>query len=104
MAVAAALALFPPGSALAAGSPAVPSAWVTGVTTTSALLHAEIDPQGLATHYRFGRGRGSLTASCPVPAGVSVAPFPFADVGFSFAGGRNLGSVLVRSCRGAGRG
>ena len=50
----------------------------------------------------FGRGpeaRGYVTAGCPAPAGFGSAPFPFAHVGFSFAGGRKVGSTLVRSCR-----
>ena len=50
----------------------------------------------------FGRGpraRRFLTAGCPAPAGFGSAVFPFAHVGFSFAGGRNVDSTLVRSCR-----
>ena len=79
------------GTLLRASLPAVTggSGYITGLSLT------------------FGRGPGShgyITAGCPVPAGISSAPFPFADVSFSFAGGRTIGSVLIRSCRGAGRG
>jgi len=42
-----------PGSAEAAGPPAVPAAWVTGVTASSAVLRAEINPEGLSARYHF---------------------------------------------------
>ena len=79
------------GTALRAALPAVTggSGYVTGLSLT------------------FGRGPGShgyVTAGCPAPAGTSIAPFPFADVSFSFAGRRTLGSVLIRSCKAAGKG
>jgi hypothetical protein len=45
--------LVSPWSAGAAGPPAIPATWVTGVTPTSAVLRAEIDPEGLSTRYRF---------------------------------------------------
>jgi DNA-binding beta-propeller fold protein YncE len=51
----------------------------------------------------FGRGpnaRGYVSAGCPVPAGLGVAPFPFARVDFSFAGERRVGSTLIRTCKG----
>jgi hypothetical protein len=53
----------------------------------------------------FGRGphaRGYITAGCPAPAGFSRATFPFARVDFSFAGGRKVGSTLVRGCKARG--
>jgi len=53
----------------------------------------------------FGRGpraRGYITAGCPAPAGFSAVLFPFARVDFSFAGGRKVGSTLIRSCRARG--
>ncbi len=37
----------------AAGPPQIAAAWVTGATATSASLHAEVDPEGSATSYRF---------------------------------------------------
>src|SRR4029077_4186770 len=33
--------------------PAIPSTWVTGVTSTSAVMRAEVNPEGLATSYHF---------------------------------------------------
>ena len=42
-----------PGSAVAAGPPTVSAAWVTGVSSTSAVLRAEVDPEGLSTRYHF---------------------------------------------------
>lgn len=49
-----AVLLFAPGSgARAAGPPVVESSWVTGVTATSAVLHASINPNGLNSTYRF---------------------------------------------------
>lgn len=53
---------------------------------------------GRSYSYRGGR-RSYLSASCPAPKGSSSAPFPFAKASFSFSGGRNVGSTLVRVCR-----
>ena len=39
--------------AQAAGPPEIVAAWVTDVTSTSASLHAQVNPEGLATEYRF---------------------------------------------------
>jgi hypothetical protein len=39
--------------AWAAGAPQIPTAWVTNVTSTSAVLRAEINPEGQSTAYRF---------------------------------------------------
>jgi DNA-binding beta-propeller fold protein YncE len=50
----------------------------------------------------FGRGpraRGYISAGCPAPAGLDIAPFPFARVAFSFAGDRTVDSTLTRTCR-----
>jgi hypothetical protein len=41
-----------PNSADAA-TPAISATWVTDVTATSASLHAQVNPEGLATSYRF---------------------------------------------------
>jgi hypothetical protein len=37
----------------AAGQPTIPAAWVADVTTTSAVLWAEVDPEGSTTRYHF---------------------------------------------------
>ncbi len=53
----------------------------------------------------FGRGpkaSGYITAGCPAPPGFGSAVFPFAKVSFSFAGDRNVGSTLIRTCRAKG--
>jgi len=42
-----------PATALAAGPPLVPAAWVTEVGSASGRLNAEINPEGLATSYHF---------------------------------------------------
>ena len=81
-----AVALHLPGSALAAGPPTVPAAWVTGVTATSAVLRAEIDPQGLDTRYRFeylsrAAYEANLAASSEAFAGAIRVPAGEADVG-----------------------
>jgi hypothetical protein len=46
------------------------------------------------------KARGYVTAGCPAPSGFATAVFPFARVGFSFAGGSRVGSTLVRACKG----
>jgi hypothetical protein len=38
---------------MAAGPPQIDATWVTAVTASSASLHAEVNPEGLATSYRF---------------------------------------------------
>jgi hypothetical protein len=48
-----AVGLLTPSGAAAAGPPLVEATWVTGVTSSSAVLRAEIDPEGLNTHYHF---------------------------------------------------
>jgi hypothetical protein len=45
-----------------------------------------------------GKRRSYATASCPAPKGISVAPFKFARVSYSFADGHRTSSVLSRSC------
>jgi hypothetical protein len=52
LAVALALAAAPT-AAQAAEAPKVDATWVTDVTATSATLHAEADPEGLPSTYRF---------------------------------------------------
>jgi hypothetical protein len=51
--LAVAVSLAVAGSASAAGPPTIEATWVETVTATSASLRAEIDPGGLAAHYRF---------------------------------------------------
>lgn len=51
------------------------------------------------TYSYRGRRRSYLSAGCPAPDGLSVAPFPLARSSFSFAGGRRLQVTLTRSCR-----
>jgi len=74
-----ALALIP-ASAQAAGPPQVDATWVIGVTATSADLHAEVNPEGLETGYRFeylteaayqhnlDEGDGGFTGAFKVPS------------------------------------
>lgn len=45
-----------------------------------------------------GKRHSYLSASCPAPKGFSKALFPLAHAAFRFAGGRSLGSTLVRIC------
>ncbi len=47
------LALGVPSSAAAAGPPLLEASWATGVTATSASLHARANPEGLASTLRF---------------------------------------------------
>jgi DNA-binding beta-propeller fold protein YncE len=54
---------------------------------------------GLSLAFGRAQARGYVSAGCPAPAGFSVARFPFARVDFDFAGGRRVGTTLVRSCR-----
>ena len=82
-AVAAALAtagaISIPAHALAAGQPTISASWATDVTSTSASLHAEVNPEGLEATYRFeyltevayqanlGAGHEGFTAAAKAP-------------------------------------
>jgi DNA-binding beta-propeller fold protein YncE len=72
--------------------------------TFGTLLRASLPPVTANSAYitsidlTLGRGR-YLTAGCPAPAGLHDALFPFARASLTFAGGRNLGETLTRSCR-----
>jgi hypothetical protein len=77
------------GTLLTASLPDVTGDWgfVTGLRLT------------LSRRFRYrGRPRSYLSASCPAPSGVSIAPFPLARTTFAFAGGLRLTQALSRSC------
>ncbi|HET7444206.1 MAG TPA: hypothetical protein VFJ57_06065 [Solirubrobacterales bacterium] len=68
-----------PASATAAGPPTIPTAWVTAVTTSSAVLRAEVNPGGLSTRYRFeyltlAAYEANVAASRDPFAGASSVP------------------------------
>jgi hypothetical protein len=76
------------GTLLSASLPQVTSEWgyITGIGL-------ELD------RIPVGRGRGYVSASCPAPAGFSLATFTLARSTFSFAGGTSVGANLQRTCR-----
>ena len=84
-----ALALFLIGATLAAvapvaqaaGPPQVEATWVTDVTATSANLHAEVNPEGLESRYRFeylseAAYQANLAAEPPRDAFAGAAKAP----------------------------
>jgi len=77
-------------------------------TTLSAALPARLNRSGYLkkislnlrrTFVYRGRKHSYLSAACSAPAGFSTATFPFSKVSMTFADGRKLSSVLIRSCR-----
>lgn len=53
----------------------------------------------LSRRYSYeGRARSYISAGCPAPKGFPSTLYPLARVGFSFAGGKTLTTVLTRSC------
>ena len=80
-----AIALLLPFAAQAASKPQVGAAWVTEVTAGSATFHAEIDPEGEGTTYRFEyisdaayqanltSGHDGFTGAARLPAGGSAS-------------------------------
>lgn len=80
------------GTTLVAPMPDVGSDWgfITGLSLNL----------GRTFHYR-GERRSYVTAGCPAPEGVSIAPFDFARATFDF-GAQKVRSVLSRSCRARG--
>jgi len=81
-----AVGLAAPTGAAGAGQPAIEAEWVTGVTSTSAVLHAEIDPDGLSSRYHFeyltlAAYEANLAAARQPFAGATRAPPADAGVG-----------------------
>jgi len=56
-------ALLPVGLARAASSPALLTGSATSITSSSAVLHATVNPNGASTHYRFEWGPTSAYGS-----------------------------------------
>ncbi len=46
-----------------------------------------------------GQSHSYISSGCPAPKGFSLASFPLARASFAFAGGTELSSVLLGSCR-----
>lgn len=46
-----------------------------------------------------GRPRSFISASCPIPPALTAGFFPLASASFELAGGRRLGTEIVRGCR-----
>jgi hypothetical protein len=80
------------GTTLTAPMPNVGNEWgfITGLSLNL----------GRTFHYR-GQRRSYVTAGCPAPKGVAIAPFDFARATFDF-GAEKVRSVLSRSCRAHG--
>jgi hypothetical protein len=78
------------GTILETSLPQVTGEWgyVTGMTMT---LNRRFNYRGHKHSY--------MSAGCPAPAGFPGAVFPFTRSSFSFAGGPELTSTLVRSCK-----
>jgi hypothetical protein len=87
----------------AASPPQIPAAWVTGVTAASAVLRAEVNPEGSATRYHFeyltlaayeanlDGGREAFFGATPVPTannGLGAGTNPVA-VSFSLVAPAN---------------
>lgn len=51
------------------------------------------------TYRHRGKRRSYLSAACAAPPGFPGATFPFARATFGFDDGRDLSSLLIRSCR-----
>ena len=49
-----------------------------------------------------GEKRSYVSASCPLPAGVNIASFPFARSTYIFDDGTKVSSVLKRECKARG--
>lgn len=83
--VLASIGLAGPSAAYGAGPPSIGATWVTDVTQTSAVLRAEVNPEGVSTRYRFeylalaayeanlDTGRDGFEGAKPVPSAPGVA-------------------------------
>jgi hypothetical protein len=89
--IAGALAL-PVGQASAATAPQVEATWVTGVTATSAVLRAEVNPGGETSFYRF-----EYITLAAYEANAKAAKAPFSGAGkvpLSGSGGTGSDSAI----------
>lgn len=77
-------------------------------TILSAALPARLNRSGFLkkislelrrTFVYRGQRRSYLSAACSAPAGFTSATFPFSKVSMTFADGRKLSSVLIRTCK-----
>jgi hypothetical protein len=77
-------------------------------TTLSAALPARLNRSGYLkkisltlrrTFVYRGRKHSYLSAACSAPPGFTSATFPFSKVSMTFADGRKLSSVLIRTCQ-----
>jgi hypothetical protein len=80
------------GTVLSASLPAVTSdsGYITGLEMNL----------GKTFSYK-GKHHSYLSAGCPAPKGINLAPFPFARASFGF-GKKTITSTLTRSCRARG--
>lgn len=77
------------GTALTAALPQALGSW--GYVTAISLK--------LSRRYTYrGAPRSFISAGCPAPKSLAGAIFPLARMRFSFAGGKELSSTLMRSC------
>jgi hypothetical protein len=54
----------------------------------------------LFRRYRYrGARRSYLSASCPIPHGLTAGFFSFARASYDLAGGKHIGLAIARSCR-----
>lgn len=54
----------------------------------------------LFRRYRYrGSRRSYLSASCPLPPGLTAGPFSFARASYEFVGGLNIATGIARGCR-----
>jgi DNA-binding beta-propeller fold protein YncE len=65
------------------GPPMVDSVSSQNLTTTSTRLQAQIDPNGVATHYYFQYGTAEICGQSPSPSCTAVPVSP-EDIGFGF--------------------
>lgn len=78
------LIAFGPAGAEAAGAPQFGATWATAITSSSAALHAGVDPGGVATNLRFqyltgsayeanlGAGREAFSGAAQIPGGAGA--------------------------------
>ena len=78
---------------------AVKPAHGTRGATLEASLPAVTGEWGYVTKVELNLQSRFLSASCPAPSGADFAAFPLLRTSFSFAGGPQLSSTLIRSCR-----
>jgi prepilin-type N-terminal cleavage/methylation domain-containing protein len=68
---------------IAVGTPSTPTSWASDITSSTAVLNALVNPNGLSTSAWFEVGTSTPSATTTTPSSVTSSHFVFAPLSFS---------------------